>query len=216
MQGRRVTSNLFPLALDVKRLFSKRGENRRKWKGAIWKSNDFGSWLHSSSRGGSMWFSLAATQRNRGLVQFIRDVPFLEASAFFDDASRGRFAFKERNLNFSYLAKIKEVPSCLFDDGLRRDKVFWRRFSYDRLFIRVTLSSFRTCTTKYIYTRKRILLDKATIILKYIYILKRIQDNRIGWKVTYVIFFVLEKNTLFLFFDRMQILSSDENNRRRR
>lgn len=161
-----------------------------------------------------MWFSLAATQRNRGLVQFIRDVPFLEASAFFDDASRGRFAFKERN--FSYLAKIKEVPSCLFDDGLRRDKVFWRRFSYDRLFIRVTLSSFRTCTTKYIYTRKRILLDKATIILKNIYILKRIQDNRIGWKVTYIIFFVLKKNTLFLFFDRMQILSSDENNRRRR
>lgn len=51
-------------------------------------------------------------------------VPFLEASAFFDDASRGRFAFKERNLNFSYLAKIKQVPSCLFDDGLRRDKVF--------------------------------------------------------------------------------------------
>lgn len=155
MQGRRVTSNLFPLASDVKRLFSKRGENRRKWEGAIWKSNDFGSWLHSSSRGGSMWFSLAATQRNRGLVQFIRDVPFLEASAFFDDASRGRFAFKERNLNFSYLAKIKEVPSCLFDDGLRRDKVFWRRFSYDRLFIRVTLSSFRTCTTKYFVIREK-------------------------------------------------------------
>lgn len=70
-------------------------------------------------------FSLAAIQRNRGLVQFIRGVPFSSISqthlsrAFLVNASRERLGFKDRNLNgFLSREKIKkeEVRSCLFDE----------------------------------------------------------------------------------------------------
>lgn len=135
---------------NVEQLFANRCENHRKWwrRGvegprAISKSDDFGSRLHSSSLKEDRWWEeIVATGIFVGrdptqLVQFIRDVPFrcpflklaISLALFEDDASRGRFAFKERNLN-GFLSREKkkkkedEVRSCLFE---RDDDRFKKR-----------------------------------------------------------------------------------------